>query len=465
MLKVGFASACITPPVGREMPGLFEKRHAEAIEDDLFVRATVLCDDATCIAMAQVDCIALPDVLVTAARREAERLCGIPAAACMIAATHTHSGGPTAGCFNSAPDSAYRDEVVGQIASAIAQAYRALRPALVSTMTSSAPGVAYNRRFLMRDGTQRTHPGKRNEDIDCPVGPEDPTVTVVGFRPPNETTPFGCIVHFACHATHMNGLAYSADYPRWVIDTLRAVYGPAFGVVFLNGAAGDVTQVDNRSTRPYEFGPYWCRRTGQSVGAAALQALAMADYYSGASVDVERVRVNLPIREASSAELREARGRARGGADDIEAVYARELLGVEDLRAASPDYRAELQAVRIADAAFWSAPGELFQAFAQNVSHSSHFPYTCCVSLANGYAGYICTPGSFAGGGYEIRTARSSFLAPDAGDRIVRAASRLLGKLHERGRVELEALPGRLAEIGGDDSALDGLRAATRKRQ
>jgi hypothetical protein len=323
MLKVGFANACITPPVGREIPGLFEKRHAEAVADDLFVRAAVICDDLSCVALVQVDCIAVPDSVVAAARKEANRLCGIPGEACLIAATHTHSGGPIAGCFDSEPDEAYQSEVAAQIAAAISEAHCGLRPALAGTVAGNAPGVAFNRRFRMRDGSQLTHPGKMNPDIEAPTGPEDPTVTVVAFRAPEDTEPFGCIVHFSCHATHMNGVSYSADYPRWVVDTLRAVYGPEFGVVFLNGAAGDVTQVDNRSARPYEFGPYWCRRTGRSVGAAALLALAGADYFAETSIDLERALVQIPIREASSAELREAQQRARNGSTDVETLYAR----------------------------------------------------------------------------------------------------------------------------------------------
>ena len=88
--------------------------------------------------------------------------------------------------------------------------------------------------------------------------------------------PVGAVVHFACHATHMNGLLYSADYVKWVVDTVRAVYGPAFGAVFLNGACGDVTQVDNRSPRPLEMGPYWAERSGRCVGGAAVQGNRVA---------------------------------------------------------------------------------------------------------------------------------------------------------------------------------------------
>lgn len=464
MLNVGFACTTITPPLGREIPGLFGKRFANAVEDELHARAVFVSNGHTRLALVQVDCIALPEAVVRAVRKEANRLCGIAGDSCLVAATHTHSGGPMVGCLLSDEDAEYQAYAASQIASAVAKACALQRPACIATEESTAPGVAFNRRFKLRDGSTATHPGKLHPDIVAPAGPEDPTVTVLGFRSPDETVPFGAIVHFACHATHMNGLGYSADYPRWIIDTLRAVYGPQFGVVFLNGASGDVTQVDNRSDRPYEFGPYWCRRTGEAVGAAAIQALAKADYFSDATLDVFGSRIRVPIRSVEPRERQEARkrlGKAVPAEDDIEAIYARELLLVDALRRRTPQWAIEIQAVRLADAALWTVPAELFQAFAERIRESSLFPHLLCVTLANGYAGYVCTPDAFAAGGYENRTARSSLLVPEAGDRIVQAVGRLLGRLYERGGEEVATLPLRVARIEGDDSALNGLRRAT----
>ena len=271
-MNAGFATACITPMPGKDVPGLFERRLALGVHDDLYVRAAAL-DDGTKIALVQVDAIVVPEAVVKRAREEARRLCGIPAANCFIAATHTHSGGPLFGGFLSEPDETYMEFVAGQIAAAISEAFRTSRPALAGWNRSAAPGIAFNRRFLMQDGQQQTPPGKMHPGIVGAAGPEDASVTVLAFSDPRTFAPVGCIVNFACHATHMNGLLYSADYVKWVVDTLKSVYGSDFGVVFLNGACGDVTQVDNRSARPMELGPWWAERTGRSVGGAALRRL------------------------------------------------------------------------------------------------------------------------------------------------------------------------------------------------
>jgi len=465
-MKAGFSAACITPPVGKEIPGLFERRVALGVHDDLFARAAVVDDGRNVVALVQTDTIALPESLVTRARALAHRLCEITESNCLIAATHTHSGGPTFGGFLSMADPGYCRFVAEQVASAIAEAYRVRRLVLVGTGAALAEGVAFNRRFVMRDGSQRTHPGKMNPDIVAPAGPEDPTVTVVGFCEPKTFRPVGCIVYFACHATHMNGYLYSADYVRWAVDTLRSVYGEEFGVVYLNGACGDVTQMDNRSPRPAEFGEYWCQRSGRVVGGAALQAMGRLDYFSRATVDRRTATVSARIRKSSAESLRAARALSRKKnmtSDDVETIYANELLLVEAMRRESPEIRLEITGVRIADTLFWGVPAEFFQQFALDVRAASPFPRTCCIELANGYNGYVCTKEAFSGGGYEVRTARSSFLEPDTGDKIVRVAKGLIRRMYDASAKEIQSLPGRRVWPVVHDTALDGIQQINRK--
>lgn len=467
-MEAGFATRCITPLLGQEVPGLFEKRYAQGVHDDLFVRAAVVDDGKTCIAMVQCDTIKISAEMTARARKTAETLRSIPGKNCFLSATHTHSGGPVFGSFISDADIDYQNFIADQAAHAIAEAHRVRRPVLAGTGACPAEGVAFNRRFIMKDGSQLTHPGKMNPDIEAPAGPADPTVTVVGFRAADGSEPIGAIVNFACHATHMNGVLYSADYPKYIADTLRAVYGEDFGVVFLNGACGDVTQVDNQSPRPGEFGGYWCKRTGRAVGAAALQALAKMDYYAKSTVDANSKRLSAPIRKAAREQVRAAREIARKHEPDpknIDTIYAHCLLRVEKMRKARPKERLEIMGVRIAGACFWGVPGEYFQEFAMNVKQSSEFPHTCCVELANGYFGYICTEEAFKGGGYEIRTAPSSYLAEDTGRRVQKTGERVVKGLYDAARSEIAKLPQKLTWESNDaDDALGGIRQIKKKK-
>ncbi|HOD50801.1 MAG TPA: hypothetical protein PKJ78_12245, partial [Candidatus Hydrogenedentes bacterium] len=149
---------------------------------------------------------------------------------------------------------------------------------------------------------------------------------------------------------------------------------------------------------------------------------------------------------------------------NIDTIYAHCLLQVEKMRRARPKERLEIMGVRIADACFWGVPGEYFQEFAQNVRQKSEFPHTCCVELANGYFGYICTEEAFKGGGYEIRTAPSSYLAEDTGRRIQKTGERVVALLYDAGRIEIARLPEKRAwESQDDDDALGGIHQIKKK--
>ena len=52
--------------------------------------------------------------------------------------------------------------------------------------------------------------------------------------------------------------------------------------------------------------------------------------------------------------------------------------------------------------------------------------------MANGSVGYVPTEHAFKRGGYEVRTALSSKLVPEAGDQIVEAALEMLTEWKER---------------------------------
>src|SRR5437899_3010674 len=81
--------------------------------------------------------------------------------------------------------------------------------------TGKEETIAFNRRFLMRDGREVTHPGKprtpHHADIVGPAGPTDPEAGVLAARNPKGDVT-GLVVHFACHSTVVGGDLFSPDY-------------------------------------------------------------------------------------------------------------------------------------------------------------------------------------------------------------------------------------------------------------
>jgi len=439
-LRAGFARTEVTPAVGAEMPGGFQKNFAQGVHDPLWVEAAFFANGSTELAVVGVDLIMIPRDVVEGARRQAETRCGIPSRNILIAASHTHNGGPVVECFEVECDPAYCRLAADKIGEAIVQAHDKAVETRVSTGVGREDSVGFNRRFKMKDGSVKTHPGKMNPDIVESAGPIDPDVGVIAVEN-TQGQLLGCIVNYALHGTTMGGSLISADWPCYLRQTIRGGIGSGIqeasgdaafvGIVFLNGACGDVTQVDNRSPRPSEFGEAWARRVGMTVGAEVLKVLARAEFKPDAPLGVATESLALPIRDLAGSDkellAREApdSGLGSGGGK----VYLREARLVREMKAKSPTVDVEVQAFRIGDAAIVSNPAEFFCQLGLDIKRGSPWKPTMVAELANGYSGYCPTAEAFKGGGYEVRTARSSFLAPGAGEQIVESSVRLLNGL------------------------------------
>src|SRR5262249_28296030 len=103
--------------------------------------------------------------------------------------------------------------------------------------------VAFNRRIRMKNGLSYSHPGKGNPDNVDFAGPVDPQVGVIGFWDADGKL-LGTVVNFSCHAT-TSGPWVGANWIYYLEKVIQGFYGPETRVVFLQGACGDVTQVNN----------------------------------------------------------------------------------------------------------------------------------------------------------------------------------------------------------------------------
>ncbi|MCC6144443.1 MAG: hypothetical protein IT368_11615 [Candidatus Hydrogenedentes bacterium] len=430
-VQAGFARVDITPEAGAQIPGGFAQKLAEGVHDPLFAEACVVRNGDMTLAIVGVDALFVPDTVVAEARRLIAERGGPPADHVLIGASHTHTGGPIVACFGSDADPPYQQRVAEAVARAVSEAQAAVQPVHVAAGIGHEDSVSFNRRFKMKDGSVRTHPGKMNPDIVEPEGPMDPDVAVISFSTP-DGKPIGCIANHALHCTCMGGGKFSADYVHYLKNTVRAVQGEDLGIVYLNGACGDVTQVDNRNARTGEFGEAWTRRVGTLLGAEVVKVLAQAEYAADAPLAADRVVIDLAIRDLaeSDAALVAREAPASGLAANADEVFLREAALVREMQAQSPTVPVEVQALCIGDAAIVTNPTEYFCALGLNIKARSPWPVTLVSELSNGYAGYCPTRAAFDGGGYETRTARSSFLAPGSGERIADVSVDLLNKLY-----------------------------------
>ncbi|HEV7213746.1 MAG TPA: hypothetical protein VGP33_01380 [Chloroflexota bacterium] len=116
---------------------------------------------------------------------------------------------------------------------------RQRRPATLRLTMGEEGGVAFNRRFFMREGPARTNPGKQHPDIVAPAGPVDPRVWTVSALPTldgNPTTgsasvpphrlPLGPLVNFGLHAAVVVGAVLGGDFPFFLAMGVQRLLGP-----------------------------------------------------------------------------------------------------------------------------------------------------------------------------------------------------------------------------------------------
>ncbi len=445
-MQAGFFETDITPTLGMAKPGEYGKSSITKILDALKTRAVVFESGGERVAIAGIDSLVVRSLKETRKiREEVEKICGIKGENVMVAASHTHTGGPFFGFLpdeaaaapplvkelilkhSSLADPAYNDLVVKKVVTAICEADRIKEEAVLSAGSGHEDNVSFNRRFFMRGGRVFTHPGKGNPGIKSPAGPIDPEVGVLSAW--NVRGEFlGCVVNFACHCTALcaeQGLI-SADWVYFLEKTLRSAMDKDAVIVFLNGACGDVTQVDNLSPGKPELGYRWSESVGCSIGAEAIRVIQKAEKELSGPVAGKIRLLSLGRRVPSENSLKKCRNIIELGKDDrvktMEWKLAKERLIVDYIVRKYPSNdECEIQAIQVGPVIYLANPGELFCELGLEIKRGVDFPLVYVAELANGCAGYIPTSRAFEKheGGYETVLTGYSNLEPGAGDRIV----------------------------------------------
>jgi hypothetical protein len=448
--QAGFAERDITPKIGAEAPGGYGKSFHKSLHDPCKVRAAVFDDGKAKVALVGIDALGIHRDSVLAVRKQIRAKTGIPEEAILLSASHSHSSGPLTGVrpgeydhasplvkklayekkINIDPD--YVQRVEAALVEAVVAAHQDRIPVRAVVGKGIEDKVAFNRRFKMKDGRSVTHPGQLNPDVLEPAGPVDPEVGVIGVWNKDRKL-LGCIVTFACHATTNPG-GISANYIYYLEKAVQGFFGKEAVVVFLPGASGDITQVDNRNPYQQRSGEAWAEFVGGRVGAEAVRVLLSLQPGELTPVQARTKVLSIPRRAPSPERVKNCeqivqQDPAKVGLTDW--TFAGEILILDALIAKQPVVDVEVQAVQVGPAVFLTTPAEYFCAFGLQQKARSKFPFTFPVSLANGCVGYVPTEDAFApsGGGYETRLTSYSNLQITAGRRMMEAGLELAAEL------------------------------------
>ena len=431
-LRIGAAEVDITPPRPMRMSGYFHERLSTGTKDPLLAKALVFAQGETRAALVFCDLIGVPAKVSARARQLASAKTGIPAAQIAVAATHSHTGPLYSGAMHKVlrdragekdpHDVDYPSFLAERIAEAVLAADRARRPATLEAGSVRVDGLAFHRRFRMKDGTLRTNPGSLNPDIVKADGPVDPDFGILVAR--DASGPFASLGVFALHCDTVGGTEFSADYPGVLARRLRELLSPRLVSCFGAGPCGNINHIDvtkKERAKPAEI--------GDTLAQAAVAGLPRLRPVA-ASLAVATAIVEVPLQRSPVEQVEHARRNVGqiGGKDlpFLDQVRICSILHLQDLPPLLP---LEVQVFRLApDVAVVTLPGEIFVELGLAIKEGSPFRTTLVVELANDNPAYLPTRAAFADGGYEVVNSR---IEPGGGERLVETAVRLLKDLHD----------------------------------
>jgi hypothetical protein len=438
-LRVGAAAVKITPLLGTPMAGYYSARGADAIHDDLYAKAIVLEKDGAKAALVCLDLIGTHRNWVSETRQQIEKTTGVRGADVMISATHTHtgpelnSGGTRQNALggNSDLSRRYTEELPGKIADAVRLAEKALVPVQVTVGRGHEDSIAFNRRYLMKDGSTGWNPGLLNPNIVKPAGTIDPEVPVVWFEA-TAKKPVAAYVNYAVHLDNVGGTQISADLPYTLAKLLAEVKGPDLVTLYTTGTCGDVNHVNvNWGVR--QSGHANAARMGIVLAAEVLRTVPKSKRVEPGPLRVKSEIVQLPLPKLQPGDLEKAREIVARRGDPkakqpafLDSVFAYKVLDVQS-RDGKPN-EVEVQVVALGTDIAWVAlPGEIFVELGLAIKQDSPFKHTIITELANGSVGYVPARRAYAQGNYEVVSARC---AEGSGEMLVDSAVRLLKELY-----------------------------------
>jgi hypothetical protein len=403
------------------MAGFLGKRIAEGVHDDLMAKAVYLADGPeNRMMLIVVDTLEVDRQFVDEVRRRVEQEIGVPAACCLVAAIHTHSG--PSGLGQAALPGVTKDtQVLGTfdgrlfertVAGCVSAARKARRWAregtIKSGITSMLQPICGNRRVR--------------------------TTEQVQMRVLEVETPTRCAVvyNLDCHPTvlHEENRLYSADFPGFAASIMPLFEPFVTMPVFLNGAAGDM------STRFYRQSSDFAEveRIGTIVAESVAASLDVLEPMKRPfTVRAVEVPLRLKARQFPSAqdlERRIADARKKLEVAHLERVQNLRLLesAIEGLtfaatmvdRAGRVEYiDSRLSLVRFGDILVAGIPGELFSSLGNDIRAAFPDHVVLVAGYCGDYMGYIPDVAAYDEGGYEAFT---TFIAKGEGERLRDAA-------------------------------------------
>lgn len=426
-------------------------REAGPVNDPLYVKALVVKNDATTVAIITVDAVALGEIghigndYLPTVRARLQADLNIQPGNVLINASHCHG--------------VVCADVAEKTIQAVKEALQNMVPVDSGAGSGHEDRIMENRRYTLKDGTEadsrHAYSLPPDEDI-ASVGPVDPQIGVLRLDTKDGRT-FAVVYNFACHPIQgVPGGGNTADLTGFASKAIEDALGRGAMALFLQGCAGDINPAFYKDVNhPRDAEPL-----GTMLGLSTLAALTTVESTEDDRLTVVNEVIELPRADTSQriVELEAERMRLveslKGTSlnlktflplavkyslsDEFPSFYAHrymheEMMGRGDLRKLDAENRANIQSyidnihtmeqltrvqtnldllkmhqadnaaagnntvevevmgLRIGDFVLVTFPGELTVPIGLNIKKASPHPLTFVAGYTNGYIYYAPT--------------------------------------------------------------------------
>ncbi len=446
--KAGASKIKMTPPLGSIIGDSYGIRVSEGVHDDLYIKTLVFEHDGEKVAFITLDVISLPHLLVMKSRQLIFQQTGIVVNNIILNATHAHAGPQmnplfwdVVGGSAKLKSQEYTHKLPELIAASVKSAVSKIQPVSVSVGSVQENTISFNRRYLMKDGTFKTNPGKSNPNIVRPAGPTDPALSIVYFESLDKK-PVAILVNFALHVAIVGGNRFSSDFPGVMSELIGKVKGDELVTIFTNGTSGNINHVD--VANPDQLSGFdESRRIGTVLAGRVLSALPSLRSIQIKSLKAKIQAVNLPVfqsveqSEAMWAKDMISKFGKSGGPAFSDVVSAWRMLdlvkyqgGLESRHKSTTTVpltkdgtalETEVSVIAFGNQmALVGFPGDAFVELGLGIKLNSPFPFTIVSEQSgNGTISYMPNKKAFPEGQYEVNSVRYS---SGGGEALVDAA-------------------------------------------
>lgn len=420
VMKAGVARVNITPPVGVEMWGYFNRLKGDVgTIDPLYARVLVLEVGGQRLAYVDLDLgRTFGPASLERLRQTAKQTSGINDV--IVQATHTHAGPVVMDSYPSGTP-AWETSALAKIEHAIQQAHEHAVPVRLGAGYGKAT-IGYNRRRLNPDGTVTM---LWNNSARVPTWPVDPTVAVLRIDRA-DGQPLAILVNYACHPVTFgsDNLRFSADFPGVMCKVVEQAFGGKPLAFFMQGAAGDINVYDAGTpvTEDVIGRRNWAGETlGKAAVAVARRIRTKAD--PDASIDFAEDSLPIHLRWDPAKFRQEILREISPKGFQIYAPHIQEMMHLP-VTTVLIDHKIAMMGM----------PGEPFVQFQMDWRERCSLHDCFFLGYTNGYDGYIPTIQAATEGGYGA-TSATTWVQVGAGEMMVDHAvirlDKMLGLLHD----------------------------------